>query len=78
MCGEMAGEVHFALLLLGMGLDEFSMPSYNIPLIKQIIRSVSTREACECAQKAMGLATVKEVEEFIQNKFKALTKDFLG
>ena len=38
MCGEMAGEPEFALLLLGFGLDEFSMSPVVIPEIKRIIR----------------------------------------
>jgi len=41
MCGEMAGNPGMAVLLLGLGLDEFSMASSSIPRIKRIIREVS-------------------------------------
>ena len=40
MCGEMSGEPTFAILLLGLGLDEFSMPSASILEIKNVIRTV--------------------------------------
>ena len=44
MCGEMAGDPGMAVLLLGLGLDEFSMAASSIPLVKRIIRSISMNE----------------------------------
>jgi phosphotransferase system enzyme I (PtsI) len=70
MCGEMAGEPSFALILLGLGLDEFSMPPQVIPQIKYIIRAVSLKEARSIANNALKLSTGKEVEEFAQIKFR--------
>ena len=64
LCGEMSGEPSLALLLLGLGLDEFSMSALNILQIKQLIRSVSYKDAQELAQKAMELSTGAEVEEY--------------
>ncbi|MFZ5800625.1 MAG: phosphoenolpyruvate--protein phosphotransferase [Candidatus Omnitrophota bacterium] len=75
MCGEMAGEPALALLLLGLGLDEFSMPPIAIPKIKQLIREVSFKDAQEIADTALGLATGKEVEEFAAQKLKELAPD---
>lgn len=72
MCGEMAGDPLFSLVLLGLGLDEFSMPSIMIPEIKHIIRSVTMSQARDLASGAMALATPKEVEEFIHSKYKEL------
>lgn len=72
MCGEMAGDSVFSLILLGLGLDEFSMPSIMIPEIKHIIRSVSRQEAVNIAQGALSLSTAKEVEDFAIRKFKEL------
>lgn len=64
MCGEMAGEPALAVLLLGLGLDEFSMSPVAIPEMKYIIRNVRLRDAKEIAEKALTLPTGKEVEEF--------------
>jgi len=72
MCGEMAGEPALALILLGLGLDEFSMPASVTPMIKQVIRSVTYKEAQEIANTALGLSTGKEVEEYAARKLKEL------
>ncbi|MCX5711669.1 MAG: phosphoenolpyruvate--protein phosphotransferase [Candidatus Omnitrophica bacterium] len=72
MCGEMSGDPGFALILLGLGLDEFSMPPQVIPQIKYIIRSVTVKEAKVFAQQALKLSTGKQVEEFCQAKLKEI------
>ncbi len=74
MCGEMAGESSFALILLGLGLDEFSMPPQVIPELKYLIRSVTFKQAQEIAQKALKLSTGKEVEEFSDSRLKEILK----
>lgn len=72
MCGEMAGDPVFSIILLGLGLDEFSMPSVMIPEIKYILRSVSRQDAVNIAQEALSFSTAKEVEDFAVRKFKEL------
>ncbi|MDD5737822.1 MAG: phosphoenolpyruvate--protein phosphotransferase [Candidatus Omnitrophica bacterium] len=72
MCGEMAGEPAFSLILLGLGLDEFSTSPVNIPRVKQIIRSVDYVTAQKIAEEAMGLATGSEIEEFANMKLRQL------
>lgn len=72
MCGEMASDESFALLLLGFGLDEFSMPSLAIPQIKYIIRSVTLEQARRISAEALTLSTAKEVEKFMQLKLKEI------
>jgi len=74
MCGEMAGEPNFAIMLLGLGLDEFSMPAQLIPQIKYIIRAVGFGEAQAVADGAMKLSTCKEVEKFVQSEFRRIIK----
>jgi phosphotransferase system enzyme I (PtsI) len=68
MCGEMAGEPSFVILLLGMGLDEFSVSTVVIPELKKIIRSITFKEAQEMARKALTLSSAKEVEDFTKAK----------
>jgi len=72
MCGEMAGEPSLVLILLGLGLDEFSMPPAVIPEVKYIIRSVSIRQAKDIALGALKLSTGREIEEFSQAKLREI------
>jgi phosphotransferase system enzyme I (PtsI) len=67
ICGEMPANVHGALLLIGLGLDEFSASAYLIPEIKKIIRSVTYDETKSLARKALGLSTAKEVREMLDH-----------
>lgn len=72
LCGEMAGEPALVLMLLGLGLDEFSLPPLIIPEIKYIIRSIGLKQAEEFAAQALKLSTGKEVEEFSQSKLREI------
>jgi phosphotransferase system enzyme I (PtsI) len=72
MCGEMAGEPAFVLILLGLGLDEFSMPPLFMPEVKYIIRSVTVKQAKGIALEALKLSTGKEVEEYSQSKMREI------
>ena len=78
LCGEMSGEPVFALLLLGLGLDEFSMPPMNILQIKKLIRSVSFKDAQELTHKVLGLSTGEEVEEFSLTRLHELAPQVLA
>ena len=77
MCGEMCAEPVLALLLLGLGLDEFSTGAVIIPAIKKLIRAVTFSDAAKIAEEAMRLSTGKEVEKFMKKKFNKLMPDFL-
>jgi len=61
MCGEMAGSEEAAPLLLGMGLDEFSMSAASIPRIKKIIRSLSYAQAADIAREALALPAADSI-----------------
>ncbi len=65
MCGEMAGDPHLSLVLLALGLEEFSMTSGQIPLVKNVIRSVSKSEAVALLQQAMQFSSSEEIERFV-------------
>jgi len=70
MCGELAGDERATLLLLGMGLDEFSMSSISIPRIKKLIRNTNYQDAKQLADQAMAVATAAEIEELIESFIK--------
>ncbi len=78
LCGEMASEPVYALLLLGLEIDEFSMSPGNILQIKKLIRSVSFRDAKELAQKALKLTTGVEVEQLCRSCLQKLVPDIFN
>ncbi|MEJ7918840.1 phosphoenolpyruvate-protein phosphotransferase PtsI [Klebsiella pneumoniae] len=61
MCGELAGDERATLLLLGMGLDEFSMSAISIPRIKKIIRNTNFEDAKVLAEQALAQPTTDEL-----------------
>jgi phosphoenolpyruvate-protein phosphotransferase (PTS system enzyme I) len=65
LCGEMAGDPVATVVLLGLGVDEFSMSSALIPEVKRILRTVSRREAVEVVETIMGMRSFREVDSFI-------------
>ena len=66
MCGEMAADPAGALLLLGLGLSEFSVNPSELLKVKKIITSVSRAYAQEAANQAMQLGTADEVHAFLK------------
>ena len=67
MCGELASDPVATMILLGLGLDEFSMTASSIPLIKKILRSVSIAECEEVANKALAMDTAEEITEYAKS-----------
>ncbi|MFI8416712.1 phosphoenolpyruvate-protein phosphotransferase PtsI [Serratia sp. NPDC078593] len=72
MCGELAGDERATLLLLGMGLDEFSMSAISIPRIKKIIRNTNFEDVKALAAQALAQPTAQDlmncVNKFIEEK----------
>lgn len=66
MCGEMAGDENAIPLLLGLGLDEFSMSATSILKARSLIKNLSKAEMEELAEKAMQLKTNDEVLEAVK------------
>ena len=66
MCGELAGDERATLLLLGMGLDEFSMSAISVPRIKKLIRNVNFQDAKALANAALQKPTASEIEQLIE------------
>jgi len=61
VCGEMAADPNLFLLLLGLGIREFSMGPRTVPVIKELAREVSVSEASRVAKAALSLSTPDEV-----------------
>ncbi|HBC4300416.1 TPA: phosphoenolpyruvate--protein phosphotransferase [Staphylococcus aureus] len=70
MCGEMAGDETAIPLLLGLGLDEFSMSATSILKARRQINGLSKNEMTELANRAVDCATQEEVIELVNNHVK--------
>jgi phosphotransferase system enzyme I (PtsI) len=66
LCGEMAGDSRYTVLLLGLGLRELSMNAVLIPSIKQIVRNLSFAEAEKLIQPLLNLDTSEEIESMLE------------
>ena len=65
MCGEMASDPLMVPVLVGLGLDKFSMNPQAIPVVRALVRQLSFREAAHIARQASKLVTAREVEEYL-------------
>ncbi len=65
ICGEMAAEPAYTLILLGMGLDEFSMNPVAIPKVKKILRMSSFEETRALVEKVFQFSTASEIESYV-------------
>jgi phosphotransferase system enzyme I (PtsI) len=78
MCGEMAGDPAYALVLLALGLDTFSMNPADIPSIKRVLRSARVSDAKQLLEAAMSFSSVDEIEGYVleqmQKRFPQLVK----
>lgn len=66
MCGEMAGDLNAAVILMGLGLDKLSMSSIVIPEIKKIIRSITIAEAEEVVGTIMEMKSFREIDIYMK------------
>ncbi|MBB6428220.1 phosphoenolpyruvate--protein phosphotransferase [Algisphaera agarilytica] len=79
LCGEMAGQPEFIMLLLGLGLRSFSMTPPAIPEVKRLIRSVSLDQCRRVARKAVGFDSDREVLNYLRDEVnKVMPKAFDG
>jgi phosphotransferase system enzyme I (PtsI) len=78
MCGEMAGDPVYSLLLVGLGFDELSMNPGSIPLVKRIIRSITYNQAADLAQRLFGCATAQEVEQVLRQEMRSRFPEYIG
>jgi phosphotransferase system enzyme I (PtsI) len=67
MCGEMAGEPAYIMILLGLEIDELSMNPLAIPKVKKVIRGSTLKESKELLEKVMTFSSASEIREFVNN-----------
>lgn len=73
MCGEMAGDPLYTLILLGFGLDELSMNPLAIPRVKRIIRASTRKESRKLLKRILTFSSAAEirshVEDYMHSRF---------
>lgn len=75
VCGEMAGEPLYTLLLLGLGLTIFSMNGPDVPEVKKIIRSVTTEHARQVARRVMSFDSERQVMHFLREETRKIVPE---
>jgi phosphotransferase system enzyme I (PtsI) len=74
MCGELAGEPLATPILIGLGLDEFSMSPPFVPIIKQIIRNLNAEKMAVLAEKALKLESPDAICDFVRSEVPVITE----
>ena len=67
VCGEMASEPEYIMLLLGLGVRTLSLTPPMIPEIKQVIRSVTTKDCNEVARKVLSMDSERHITRYVRN-----------
>ena len=67
VCGEMASEPEYIMLLLGMGIRTISLAPPMIPEIKQVIRSVTVEDCNNVARKILGMNSERQISNFLRD-----------
>lgn len=75
LCGEMAGDPLFTILLVGMGLCMLSMAASNIPRVKKIIRSITRAGAERVKRRVMSFETEREVLNYLRDETRKVWGD---
>ncbi|MCK5113135.1 MAG: phosphoenolpyruvate--protein phosphotransferase [Phycisphaerae bacterium] len=78
LCGEIAGDPEFTLLLLGLGLRKFSCTPSAIPEVKKLIRSVSIKQAMEVARQISRFDSDKEITSYLRAVTRKVIPEFYG
>jgi len=70
MCGEMAGDPAYALVLLALGIDTFSVNPSDIPPVKRVIRSANLEDAKKLLVEAMSFSSHDEIERYVMEQMR--------
>ncbi len=77
ICGEMAGDVGLAPLLIGLGVDELSTSPNMVPQLKKVLRSISLAQVREIANQAVGLTSSEEIRRLSVNLARSVAPDVM-
>ncbi|MFH1985838.1 MAG: phosphoenolpyruvate--protein phosphotransferase [Pseudomonadota bacterium] len=69
ICGEMAGDPLNVPILIGLGLEEFSMNPQSIPAVKSMIREVDTESCARFLDKVLQLTAVREINTLVESTY---------
>lgn len=75
LCGEMASEPEYIMLLLGMGVRTLSLASPMIPEIKQVIRSVTIEDCNDLAREVLAMNTERQISGFLRDAVRKITPE---
>ncbi|MBF0215494.1 MAG: phosphoenolpyruvate--protein phosphotransferase [Candidatus Omnitrophica bacterium] len=75
LCGEVSGDIALAIILIGMGLDEFSSSPIAVPELKKVIRSVSFLDAQKVTEEALKMTTGTEILNYAKAKLMEMVPD---
>lgn len=76
ICGEIAGDLSLALVVIGLGLKELSMAATGIPEVKKLIRSVSLDDVRALAARVLDLSTTDEIQSEVQQTIAQLVPKY--
>ena len=76
LCGEMAGDPLFTILLVGMGLRMLSMAASNVPRVKKIIRSITMADAERVKRRVLSFETERDVLYYLRDEPRKVWGDF--
>jgi len=71
VCGEAAADPRFTPILLGLGVNELSVASRYLPVVKNVIRNVSIIEATQLADQVLSLQTAADVEALLEEQYRS-------
>jgi phosphotransferase system enzyme I (PtsI) len=72
ICGEMASEPEYVMLLMGLGVRTLSLAPPMIPEIKQIIRSTTIKECNKIARKTLTMNSERQIANFLRNEVRKI------
>lgn len=77
VCGEMSGDPMYAVLLVGLGLRSLSATPHNIPEIKKIVRSITTKDARKLASRVLRLDSAGDVTNFLRSRTRRIVPELI-